>query len=613
MKGAVASDHPICSSLGHHILNVDHGNVVDAAVAVALCLGICNPASSGIGGGMFMVIHIDANAKDATVNTRFMPVHHDAREKIEVDENGKTTLVIDAREVAPLLAHKDMFTGKPDKLSTIGGLSVAVPGELKGLELAHAMYGKLQWSQVLNPAIKLARDGVPVSPYLANSILRHSGERWAFDDLRQLLSKDGLGVEPLEPGEIMKNEHLARFLESVKNEGAGALYNGSHTKQFLEDVKRMGGILTEEDLHTYAATVRSPLVAKDVFGYTMVGVPLPSSGGATLMGAARFLSGYVKEDKIKGRKNPPNKNHRLVEAMRHAFAIRMSLSDPNFGGNNAYDAVNDLVYTNYMESLRKETKNGMSLPLSKYGGEKWAQIKEDYEQGNRTNAAEEDRRKLRRFGYLEDKGTTHFSIMDNDGNAVSMTSSINTYFGSGVVSPRTGILLNSQMDDFATPDRPNYFGIEPAPANYIEPGKKPLSSMSPTMIFEPKEDSKSLSLGDLFMVLGGSGGPKIITATLQTFLNHAVDKMDLFSSVASPRIHDQLVYHSKASTLYESSVVQDVLIEVPKATQLELLITGHSLLPIVEAGCVQVVSRNKIMKKLTAVSDVRKGGRPAGL
>lgn len=566
-----------------------------------------------------MVIHIDQDAKDELVNKRGIPAFEDLRgTDIMVDENGKTTLVIDAREVAPSYAHKDMFENLPNAASTMGGLAMAVPGELKGLELAHTMFGKLSWADVLDPAIKLARDGIPVSGYLASSILHHAGERWAYGPLRKLLSKNGEGLNPLQARDIMKNEALADFLESARIEGSGALYYGSHTAGFLGDVKKMGSILTEEDLKNYKATIRTPLVAKDVFGHTIVGVPPPSSGGATVIGAARFLSGYHHEDhllKFLRIKDRPPKLHRLTEAMRHAFAIRMSLSDPAFDTDKVNEAVNDLVYNDYMESLRKETPDHVTLPLSQYGGGKWAQIKNDAPvNGTAADAGEGDRRRLRHFGYLEDKGTTSFSVMDTKGNGVSVTSSINTYFGSGILSPSTGILLNSQMDDFATPSRPNYFGLEPTESNYIQPGKKPLSSMSPTLVFEPTEDASTpLSLGDLFLALGGSGGPKIISATLQTFLNHAVAKMDLFHAVASPRIHDQLLYHSKASTLYESSIVGDIQIELDQHGRFELESTGHSLVPVSYAGCVQVVSRSKSLQKLTAVSDPRKGGRPAGL
>lgn len=620
-RGAVASDHSVCSDLGHHVMNVDNGNVVDAAVAVALCLGVCNPASSGIGGGMFMVIHIDKDAKDGTVNSRFVPFFRDARRNVTVDAAGKVTLVIDAREVAPIKAHRDMFSNMSETASTTGGLAIAVPGELYGLEVAHSMFGKLSWDQVVNPAIKLARNGVPVSSFLADAIAKHSSERWAFSALRRLLTKDGSGEVRLEEGDIIKNEALALFLESVKIEGAMALYNGSHTQQFVDDVRLSRGILTAKDMARYAPTLRSPLIAKDVFGYTIVGVPPPSSGGATLIGAARFLSSFVKDDAQNILGGPPLKEHRLVEAMRHAFAIRMSLSDPKYNSDIVQAAVKDLVHNGYMDSLRQMTRKDASLPLSKYGGEKWAKIRDDSaSQGTSSTGTwslkDGDGRSLRNFGYLEDKGTSHVSIMDNKGNAVSLTSSINNFFGSGVVSGRTGILLNSQMDDFATPDRPNYFGLEPAESNFIAPGKKPLSSMSPTLIFEPKSGlDESLSLGDLFMVLGASGGPKIISATLQTFLNHAVEKMDLFAAVTNPRVHDQLLYHSKAWTLFESTLVskEDYLIEVPTRTRLELETTGHSLVPINYAGSVQVVSRSRIHQKMSAVSDIRKGGQPAGV
>jgi gamma-glutamyltranspeptidase len=620
-RGAIASDHSICSDLGHQILNVDNGNVVDAAVAVALCLGVCNPASSGIGGGMFMVIHIDKDAKDGTVNSRSVPFFRDARRNTTVDSAGKVTLVIDAREVAPIKAHRDMFSNMSETASTTGGLAIAVPGELYGLDVAHAMFGKLSWAQVVNPTIKLARDGVPVSSFLAGAISKHSSERWAFLGLRRLLTKDGSGLVRLKEGDVIKNEVLASFLESVIIEGAMALYNGSHTQQFVDDIRLCQGILTLKDMGRYAPTLRSPLVAKDVFGYTLVGVPPPSSGGATVIGAARFLSSFAKDDAQNILGSPPLKKHRLVEAMRHAFAIRMSLSDPKNNSDIVQAAVRDLVYNGYMDSLRQVTKKDAALPLSKYGGPKWAKINDDADSQGTSSAGawslgDGDGRSLRNFGYLEDKGTSHVSIMDNKGNAVSMTSSINNYFGSGVVSGQTGILMNSQMDDFATPHRPNFFGLEPAESNFIAPGKKPLSSMSPTLIFEPKSGAdESLSLGDLFMVLGASGGPKIITATLQTFLNHAVEKMDLFDSVASPRMHDQLLYHSKAWTLFESALVskEDYLIEVPTRTRLELETTGHSLVPINYAGCVQVVSRSRIHQKMSAVSDIRKGGQPAGV
>jgi gamma-glutamyltranspeptidase len=612
-KGVIASDNAVCSQLGDKILNVDNGNVVDAAVAVSFCLGVCSPASSGVGGGMFMLIHIDEDAKGQIANDRQIPYFKDVREHKTVDSNGKITLVIDAREVAPQMASRDMFNGMTDTASTIGGKAIAVPGELKGLELAHAMFGKLSWEHVIKPSIQMARNGVRVSQNLADEISRHLGERWDFADLRKILSKDGQGIEPLEEGDIMKNEQLARFLESVVIEGAGALYYGSHTGNFIQDVQSNGGILTENDMKEYVATIRSPLIARQVFGYNIVGIPPPSSGGATVIGAARFLS-CIQNLKKNGSRMT-NKNHIFVEAMRHAFAIRMSLSDPNFNSTLVEEAVNDLVYNDYIFSLCQMTKNDESLQLPRYGGEKWSKIKKDVDSFKSveidSNPEGDGRKLINNFGYLEDKGTTHFSVMDAQGNAVSVTSSINTYFGSGILASRSGILLNNQMNDFAIPGQPNHFGIEPAETNMIEPGKKPLSSMSPTLIFHSRKDSTSL--GELFMALGASGGPKIISATLQSFLKHAIEKKDLFQSVIEPRIHDQLIYDSHASTLFESTIVQDFRLEVPSETLLELELTGHSLLPITTIGCVQAISRNRITRLISAVSDIRKGGKPSGV
>jgi gamma-glutamyltranspeptidase len=341
----------------------------------------------------------------------------------------------------------------------------------------------------------------------------------------------------------------------------------------------------------------------------MVGVPPPSSGGAAVIGAARFLAGY--DDEI-------NPDHRLVEAMKHAFAIRMSLSDPAFhSGINVTEAVDDLVSGGYMETLRRATSDYNVLPLSQYGGTKWALLNNSQGNGEATDANEGDRRRLLRirdaqnpnFGYLEDKGTTHLSVVDREHNAVSITSSVNTHFGSGVVLGNSGILMNSQMDDFSTPGRPNFFGLQPSEANYIVPSKKPLSSMSPFLVF--KETRKS-RVGDLAMALGASGGPKIITAVLQTFVNYAFKKMPLFEAVANPRLHDQLLYHSNAVTLYEKAKIGTAKIEASERTRLELANTHHTLLGLGYAGAVQAIAINQDTDLMDAVSDIRKGGKPAG-
>jgi len=456
--GAVASDHPVCSEIGVKILRDEGGNAVDAAVATALCLGVANPASSGIGGGAFILIHSDMapHTKKTDAPDFVSPDFIDARDPADLQreqEHGtKVTEVIDCREVAPAAATTNMFVDLPKNASAIGGLAIAVPGELRGLELAHARHGRLSWSEVVEPAAQLALAGVPVGAHLAKDIFSKNREK---GNVGSILTKNNDMVTPLKKGDILRQPKLGETLMAVMEGGADAMYKGTRGEQIASDVQEAGGIMTAADLSEYQATLRSPLIAHDIAGFTMVGPPPPSSGGAAIIGAARFLSGYVAPfvsfaDTLS--------KHRMVEAMRHAFAIRMSLSDPAFNTNTTLNAANDLVQGSYMEQLRKSTMDNDTLTLSMYGGAKWAQLNDSDGSGIGTDAHEGDRKRrlgsmenlserelARRFGYLEDHGTTHLSVIDKDRNAVSITSSVNTIFGSGVLSESTGIVLNSQV------------------------------------------------------------------------------------------------------------------------------------------------------------------------
>jgi gamma-glutamyltranspeptidase len=479
--GAVASDHPVCSEIGKAFLEFHGGNAVDAAVATALCLGVANPASSGIGGGMFMVIYSDrkhheerwstaASADDTTtahgsIYSIRRPDFVDARNASYPGyaDDDKITEVIDAREVAPEGAYRDMYLqpDTPPAASVKGGLAVAVLGELRGLELAHARHGSLDWSVVVEPALRLARDGVMVTNHLAIDIANQKNNiiTYGLTGLGKLLSRDGLSQTMLREGDVLKNPTLAKTLEAVMEEGADAIYKGERARNLAADIQAAGGIVTEGDLNRYKATLRSPLISESS-GFSIVGVPPPSSGGATIIGILRFLSGFSAPmaslaDTLS--------MHRLVEGMRHAFAIRMSLSDPDFLANVTLDATNDLISGSYMEELRAFFRDNETANLSAFGGPKWAQLKDGEGAVNANDAHEGDRlRRLRNhkrhlyrtFGYLEDHGTTHLSVVDSQGNAVSLTSTINTYFGSGIVSQSTGIVLNNQMDGTC-------FGISP--------------------------------------------------------------------------------------------------------------------------------------------------------
>jgi len=613
------------------------GNAIDAAVAVALCLGVANPASSGIGGGAFIMIHAPNTRKEMNQRAT-LPPFWDARTEEEKKKNEllnrTVTEVIDCREVAPRLADRDMFlqnyssNGSKDynpQASTFGGLAVGIPGELKGLELAHARHGKLEWNQVLQPVVELADRGVPVNANLANEILstcrrisKLNGEQlpqW-LAPIRKILTRSDDWKNPLQEGDVLRNPALAETLRTVMERGVSGTMKEVAPK-LAGEIQKAGGIMEADELTEYRPTLRSPVIAHDVYGFSVAGVPPPSSGGAAIIGILRFLammptpfSTYVDTQS----------KHFFVEACKHIFAIRMSLSDPNFNSDVVNDALNDLVASEYIAQLFAATPTTSTLPLSKYGGVKWAQLDDDDGNQAAKDAQEGDRhrkrRTARRFGYLDDHGTSHFSVADKFGNAVAMTSSVNTVFASLVMSESTGILLNNQMDDFATPGTPNGYGLVPAESNYIRPGKKPLSSMSPTFVFRHAIDpiDNKPTLGPLVLALGASGGPKIITAVAQVLLNYVILGMPLYESLVHARIHNQLLYHdSTVTTIEESiSVYGQERISVSMRTRNALLRRNHSLLEIDYAGTVQAVSVDGETGAFDAVCDVRKGGSPDG-
>ena len=355
---------------------------------------------------------------------------------------------------------------------------------------------------------------------------------------------------------------------------------------------------------------RDPLVAR-VSGYKIIGVPPPSSGGATIIGLLRFLVMFTLP--LASLPDTLSK-HWYVEACKHVFAVRMSLSDPKYDKERNDDAVTDLVKGNYIEKLQKMTLDDKILNLSQYGGEKWAQLQDsdgtgamkDAQEGDRRMLRwESERRKLRLFNYLEDHGTTSLSVVDKHRNSVTITSSINLGFGSKVASSSTGLILNNQMDDFATPGRANFFGLRPSESNYIVPGKRPLSSMSPTMVF--RDTGNTNELGQLVLSLGGSGGPKIITGIAQVIINHILLGAPLFESVMTPRIHNQLVYHGAAASVVEEGQQT----HLSERTHSALEARGQQLISTeLGLGSIQAVAVDLETNTLSAVSDIRKFGVP---
>ena len=557
--GIVAADHGRCSDIGASVLQ-NGGNAVDSAVATALCQGIYNPMASGIGGGHIMLIRLP---------------------------NG-TSEVIDAREIAPLAATEKMFKGRP-QAALVGGLAAAVPLELRGLHLAHSRHGILRWSQLVEPAAEVAENGFEAHPYLVSAL--EMANFTAQPELRDIFMIHDVHTKSWRAPQVnetcCRRPQLAQVLRDVAKEGPDVLYTGKYAAQFASDIQEAGGIITIEDLDAAQAVVKEPLRTR-VMGVDVIGPPPPSSA-ATIMTALLVLGGYDLPLAGSGSLGI----HRAAEAMKHAFALRMSLGDPGSSSGESSlvphlkELLADMQSSEYADSLREMILDDGVLNTTMYGG-KWNILK---------------------GGVLpEDHGTSHMSVVDRNRMAVALTSTVNTGFGSKVLSRSTGIILNNQMDDFSTPGQPNVYGIPPSPSNFIVPGKKPFSSMSPLVV---ERDGK------LRMVLGASGGPRIISAVLQTLLRVLAYGEDAFSAVAGPRVHHQLV----PDVLYgEAWTAGGVEFYYDNSTLHGLEARGHQVLPSAWGAVVQAVVADPDPASnggtgesgiLRAVSDPRKDGAPS--
>ncbi|XP_048335232.2 glutathione hydrolase 1 isoform X1 [Ziziphus jujuba] len=539
-NGAVATDDGRCSRIGMNVLR-EGGHAVDAAVAASLCLGVVNQGSSGIGGGAFMLIR----------------------------ESSGEAEFFDMRETAPLLSSKDMYGGNAT-LKSKGGLSIAVPGELAGLHKAWKKYGKLPWKRLVKPAESLARLGFKISPYL--HFLMQETKAGVFEDegLRDIYTSNG---SLLKQGDICYNKKLAETLKIIADEGIQPFYNGSIGFNLVRDIRKAGGIITMKDLQSYKVKVRKPNYA-NFQGLEYITSPLPS-GGPLMILMLNILALYGNLSGV------PDSLfvHREIEALKHAFAVRMTLGDPDFV--NVTEVLSDTLSIKFAEELKETIYDNMTFPPKHYGG-KWNQ--------------------------LPDHGTSHLSIVDKERNSVSMTTTVNLFFGSQILSPSTGIVLNNEMDDFSMPANVSKDVPPPAPANFISPGKRPLSSMSPTIVLKNKR---------LKAVIGASGGSRIFPGTAQVFLNHFARGMDPFSSVFAPRIYHQLI-PNKVNYENWTTVIGDY-IELPASIREDLHKKGHVLEPIPSGAICQFITleaettnKNGSLGKIVAVSDPRKGGIPSG-
>lgn len=474
VHGAAATAHPLATQAALDALE-DGGNAVDAAVAAALMLGVVNGYNSGLGGGCFILIRT----------------------------SGGELAAIDGREAAPAAALRDMFAHAAAERakdssapsSVLGPLASGVPGELAALESAAWRYGRRPLARALRDAARMAELGFIIDEGYARAIADSAGDLAHFEASKALLlHPDG---SPLQAGKLLKQPDLAATLRAIADHGIDWFYRGPFAESCADWMAQHGGILTAEDFAAYQPINRGPLVTT-YRGYTIVGFPPPSSGGVHVAQILNLLDGFHLDKMDAGMRA-----HVMVETMKLAFADRAHwLGDPAFA-----KVPRGLIEKGYADSLAVKIRLEEASEVASHGTP------------------------LRLDDVFPGGHTTHLVTADDEGNWVSLTATINTAFGSKVVIPGTGVVMNNEMDDFvAAPGKPNYFGLVGSEANAIEPGKRPLSSMSPTIVLKD---------GQPVMACGAAGGPKIITQVILTLVNHLDLKMTLADSIAAPRFHHQ--------------------------------------------------------------------------
>ncbi len=468
--GVVVTQHYLATEIGENIL-AQGGNAYDAAIAVGFALAVVLPRAGNIGGGGFMVIY---------------------------DEESNDTYAIDYREKAPAASFRDMYldeNGEFDILkSTFGYHAIGVPGTVHGFWSVHQRFGSLPWADLIQPAIILAERGFVMSDYMAQTLDNYSEKMSYYDETRNIFLRN---YPNLKNSKLIQND-LALTLKRIQKDGVNGFYSGETASLIAADMRENGGLITEQDLLDYRSVWRDPI--KGTYrGKTIVTMPPPSSGGIHLIQMLNILENFELETY---EHNSYQYVSLLSETMKYAYADRSEyLGDPDF-----FEVpISAILEKEYAKSISDSIKELGVLPSSEINPGMYID--------------------------LESNETTHFSIADKFGNVISNTYTINSAFGSGVTIKGTGILMNNEMDDFSgLPGVPNQFGLLGGIANQIEPAKRPLSSMTPTLVFDN---------GEPFLVVGSPGGSRIITAVLQIILNVIDFDQTLEEATSSKRIHHQ--------------------------------------------------------------------------
>jgi len=528
----VVSTDEYASSVGVRILRAG-GNAVDAAIATSFALAVVNPEAGNIGGGGFMVIRLADG----------------------------TTASLDYRERAPLAASRDMYldeSGELTQASSRGHLAVGVPGTVAGLWEAHQRYGELSWAELVTPAMELA-EGFEVRERQATSLLQSEEKLRLFSSTEAIFLPEGRLPQV---GERFEQLDLAGTLGRIAARGRDGFYQGITADLIVAEMEAGGGITTHQDLFQYEATWRDP-VQFTYRDHTVISMPPTSSGGATLAAMAKILEGY--DLRLFGWHSPEH-IHVLAEAWKRAFADRNTyLADPDF----KHMPLERMISQEYGTERRADISMERATPSAEVGPG---------------------------LGPADDGATTHLSVVDENGNAVSVTTTINSWFGSGVTVTGAGFVLNNEMDDFsARPGFPNQYGLVQGEANAIEPGKRMLSAMTPTIVLDPS--------GQLLLVVGSPGGPTIITNVFQQISNVVDFGMGVRRGINAPRVHHQ---HLPDRIQFEAGGLSPQLIEALKAL-------GHSVEPREDPyiGDSQAIMRLSD-GTLAGASDHRRGGAAVG-
>ncbi len=538
--GIVVAAHPLASEAGAKMLAAG-GNAIDAAVAASFVISVVRPQSTGIGGGGFMLYHDAASSRQRVFDFRERAPHKASR-----------TMYLDRSGAYREIRYGGSIVRDP---SVNGHLSVAIPGLVKGLVEIHEELGKLELTTVMEPAIRLASHGFPIYPALATEIAERQEWLRLYPASRKIFF-DGQG--PLKSGAILVQKDLAGTLRDIAATGGKSFYEGDTARKIVAEMQHGQGLIDLNDLRNYRVIERAPV--KGVYrGHRVISMPPPSSGGTHLIEMLNML-----ETKELSALHPRGATylHFLTEVMRRAFADRAKeMGDPDF----------------------------VSVPVARLTSKSYARnILKNFEVEKATNSNS----LTSAAPSGESPSTTHISVVDRWGHAVSTTQTVNYSFGSCVVAGDTGIVLNDEMDDFTTkPGGSNVFGLMTGTKNDIEPGKTPLSSMSPTIVLS--------SDGQLELVAGSPGGPRIINAVLQTIVNVIDFKMPLVDAVHATRVHHQ--YMPDQLRIEPGSLDDD--------TRAQLMSKGHVLKSISTIGDIQAIQRHTD-GILVGVSDSRSDGKP---